>query len=433
MASPSPEQFEGLINSAVNHEAKLLTLGVIAVHAPKAFSQKQIYQEVMERQGLIPVWRQGVSGPIGYCENSLEPIGCLVQTTVPGHGSKQLKAFRANEFGASAGLAATGAMCKWSLDASNPSLQQIFGKTGARSGAASRAPMNRLRLLETVAFSADEWVSYPEIDKHSGIENPRKIVREYFSSNGGDGIYEIESRHKDYDPVIEILRLELLRDREESHTTKIMQALAIYAQGSNLHPPFTIRLSDMVNAVVEHFGATDADRIRRSIVGASKRGLSKGSPFRYAAKSHGNLSQDDQCAVRIKPEYLDTMCDFLERTEAIRLGQGTKSFHATAQEILDSPDKFAFLMEKARANSPNHLSIVEPERMTEEILSAVLASSNAANVTEIKAYLFERKVPHSTEGIRQELKKLTSQGKLEVMSPSRQTSGLLSKPTYRAP
>lgn len=161
--NPSREVFLGILGGVANHEAKLAVTALMA-HQPNTwFTSSSLFHEVMARQGDQPGWVMGRRGPIGYCEQSLEPVG-LVAKGVVASGDGQLTAFKANDdepHAVDMGHAMSGALLEWSLEFPDLSLQQTLGVT-AKKGK-FRTPEVRYRMYKALLDDFSQEISYTDI------------------------------------------------------------------------------------------------------------------------------------------------------------------------------------------------------------------------------------------------------------------------------
>ncbi|MEO8105312.1 MAG: hypothetical protein ABI602_03155 [Candidatus Saccharibacteria bacterium] len=126
-----------------NHEAKALTLLYLG-QADAALDRHQMGLGFGAWLGPTPPWKPAPGIPFGYCEQSFQPIGQVVQK--PARGPRDTAVgYELSESGRTRGLPLAGLLLDWSLRYPDVSLQNVFGPTFSLSQ--TRAPQHRLRVL----------------------------------------------------------------------------------------------------------------------------------------------------------------------------------------------------------------------------------------------------------------------------------------------
>lgn len=154
MAEATWDISRAIIDGVANHPGKLITLGVLGMEPNHLFTASDIgktfdgYQTDPAAGIVAPVW-ESKNNPFGYCQNSLRPIGLVVDGAVPHQKQlgKFVEAYKINRNGIEYGLPMVGGFLGWELDNPNESLQRILGSTNNAYDTESRAPSLRIGIL----------------------------------------------------------------------------------------------------------------------------------------------------------------------------------------------------------------------------------------------------------------------------------------------
>ena len=186
MQNPSPENSSSfsrdlklektadLLAGLGNHEAKLLTLLAMGLN-DHYLSGSQLGNKFRAFIGQDAEWIPSINVPFGYCQNSLEPLGHVVEGRVKGHRGPTV-AYKISEHGKKTGIPYAGLLAQWSLRYPEISLQQVFGPTHSKGEV--RAPESRIQLITELLTTPDLPLSLTDaIDTEPEYWEGRRYVR----------------------------------------------------------------------------------------------------------------------------------------------------------------------------------------------------------------------------------------------------------------
>lgn len=403
------EEFFRLLNAAGNHEAKLLTLGVIATH-DQWFSQKMIRTEMDSRQGPEPAWPQSISNAFNYCVNSLEPIGAVVKGVTAGRIG-QVDAYRATGFGRDYGLPIAGLFLQWSLDNADISLQQIFGTTSTTG--AVRAPQLRYKVYESILTSPHAHTSVTDI--YRDIEDAglhERTLYQAIETLDGQGIVDARSKIRTHNPKIRINDPNYRGLKHEfSELTPATQALyrslqAFYAQGLT-----EIQLQDLCDHSIATNPTADPAEIRYV---ANHTALNTDRHFPGVENIDEELIDFKKLTdIKLSEKFKKPISDLIAQVGSI--DEDRQLYARTAEDIVRDPSKFRSLMAKARrfSNSAHSHEDGWREALQNEVVRVVSAIGEVT-VSEVCGLMENNDKPLVARTVRNTLDALVEQGVLKV-------------------
>jgi len=145
-----PETVE-LLAGVGNHEAKALFLLYLSEN-PVLLSSRQMAAGFKEFVGQDTDWLPGHASLMQYCEDSLEPIGSVVEEPTK-NARGWARAYTISDYGQEVGVPAVGLLLDWSLRYPDVGLATVLGTS--LSPSERRAAEARVELL-TELLTADE-------------------------------------------------------------------------------------------------------------------------------------------------------------------------------------------------------------------------------------------------------------------------------------
>jgi hypothetical protein len=412
--TPTPEQYENIVNGLANHEAKLVTMAIVASHPDRAFSSSDIYTDVNGAQGASPGWRQAEGTSFGYLAKSLAPIGCVAKLHLD-TSAQPIEAYSATEFGKTTGLAASGALLDWSLRHENLSLQTILGTSQSRNN--NRAPSMRLTLLQSILTAPDGVVSLVEMEEkypHFDSRRARNSIR------GGGTIFEYNSSHESaYDPTFRIESSEYSGLRPFSSLQPARQAIyqgVRLLSGRGIERSSIVELTSLIAAEVPKADVVEVRQLLMQAVGHRNRreyGELPGLIFEDRAISTG-LGEGERTAIRIQAEHVEACKDLVKVFENLQSGRNALSYRNRARAIVASEELCALLMAKARSGSPRARALQRGTKAADEITRLLAAKSGQELFLEdIQKGLQENDIKLSRTTLRNALNQLALQGTID--------------------
>lgn len=150
-----------LLAAIGNHEAKAIVLG--GMERGTAYGITALHQLFLLPQGDNPAHKGAVNNQMQYCTDSFEAVGFVAKAQF----GESLK-YEITEKGENEGKALAGHLLEFSLSHPDMSLRQIFGLTKSPGHKEQRAPVDRLKILRTIANS-EEDLEAGDIEEKSGV------------------------------------------------------------------------------------------------------------------------------------------------------------------------------------------------------------------------------------------------------------------------
>ena len=400
-----------LLAGTGNHEAKLLTLAVIASQPDTYFSETKIYNELKNRQGEEPAWKLNKGVPFKYCLNSLEPIGAVVEGQAKG-SLGPIVAYKASEFGVNHGLPLAGALLDWSLKNPDFSLIQIFGSTNSKSEV--RSPEVRLRIYNELLTEPTGIVSYDGISdsfEDTGIEG--KIVYGQLRDMANLGVLKIKSVQVNYNPLIKIVNPNFVHVGIKFDDLK-PETKAIYRAMQSLHGQSKTEID--LNTLIG-----ESQRITPNInVHAARHKIPQS--LHYYSKNFPGLQlidrddvpEEKRTLVKLNPELTEPLTKLCSAVDNIFSGVNLGMYSKKASEIINDPQAFATLMAKVKQLSPNIVAQTEGREILGKRLNSIVNRLGRATLKEIRLELEKQGRPLTVEAARNALKPLVQAKLLNV-------------------
>jgi len=392
-------QFYDFLNGASNHELKLLTGAVILAYPDIAFSPALQRRALSDGQGDHEAWKIETSIPKNYCINSLEPIGAVVKTTIRGEQGALVTAFEAEPVHREVRLACIGTLLGWSLEYPDMSVQQVFGTTASHTNI--RAPEMRYRSYTALLtgndggtvksmFTSLEGKGYPN---YANMYTQLIRMQELGIIDLGtiDQNPEISMHHASYRTLI--------RGLENTFPA----AQAAYAAIEQFGQGQTTSVNEVVDTALAINPTINSVELRTMLIDGINKKV-------YSDPEH--IQRNPQrTAVTFAPAAKKPITELHERLEATRAGDYTGV--QTAEAILDDPQAFRSLVQKARSFSHLVKGKESGRKLLETQLVNLVTTTQGQSATELRDAL---KAQHGREiaerSLRDVLRDLVNSGKI---------------------
>lgn len=399
------EVFNNLINAISNHEVKLLVMAYMAAQPTHWFSLTGLKHEMSARQGETPAWSQDPTTTFDYIRWSLEPIGAVVKGRVAGR-DREVDAYMASEVGQKYGLAFAGELLSWSLEHSDISLQQIFGRTA--STAERRSPQTRFELYESILTSG-QAPSIRDITRSIDGHYPEANLEMSLRLLTEQGILEVFSTHQDeYNPTIQ---LDSTNMRVKNIINRSPESDAIHSVAHKLikEGVTSIQLIDLYNAVCKAFPDIDPMATERRLTASVLNPTSRSFPELKVVDRGGIVNGSSY--IKFSDNYKPAIEDLINRLETLSDGVNLDGSAGKAYEIISDKAKVRQLMAKAQKFSRTYRGITEGgSQELYDRITHIVARLGGITRKEINAQLEEEGKPFSSNTVSAALKKLVAQG-----------------------
>lgn len=327
-----------------NHEAKMLTAGIIFEQPDEQFTATDISKELLERQGDDPLWpdvKRSVG--LGYCQRSLLPGNYVTSSMIPGLRGHEVEAFQAAEQGRETTLALVGAMLQWSLDHPDVSVQELLATTSSRRE--ERSPQTRYKLYRTL-LDASEDMTMLDVCTALGATEERDFhrVKLHLYALRNAGFITIEEKKRDYSPLFKV------NPRDPTHQEPQLRRTsagvkAVY-EVLDAHAGEIVSLDDLVSKVMATHPEVDPvetrHKIIRSVYGRNRSGFAS-----LEALESQSMAERRFTAIRLNEDARPVIQSFHDVIEDVRQGDRLGYYTEQALVILNDEDLFAQLMGKA--------------------------------------------------------------------------------------
>jgi len=330
-------QFYDFLNGASNHELKLLTGAVILAYPDIAFSSALLRRALTDGQDDHEVWKIDVSIPRNYCVNSLEPIGAVVKTAIQGEQGTWVTAFEAEPDHREVRLACIGTLLGWSLEYPDMSVQQVFGTTASHSDV--RAPEMRYRSY-TALLTGNEGGTVKSMFALLEGKGYPNYANMYTQLIRMQELGIIDLRTTDQNPEIAMNHASyqtLIRGLEGTFPA----ARAAYAAIEQFGQAQTTTVNEIVTTALTIDPTINPVALRAMLIDRVNKKI-------YSDLEHVQHNPR-RTAVTFAPAAKKPITELRKRLEATRTGDSTGL--QMAEEILEDPEAFRTLVQKARSFS----------------------------------------------------------------------------------
>ncbi|HSW78476.1 MAG TPA: hypothetical protein VLF88_00445 [Candidatus Babeliales bacterium] len=403
------QKFFDLLNSAGNHEAKLLTAMVILSSPELSFSAWRIYREMIERQGSQVEWNVDRKLPIQYCSRSLEPIGTVVKGEVTNSRGNEVTVYSASEFGRMYGLGFCEVALGWSLDYPELPLIDVFGATNSKGDV--RSPEVRYQIYK-ILLDKPDGISVKELrDRldtigYEGLSDIKKKV----SMIAQNGLVTYQSKSSKHNPTFELASQDAMPS-ELPHSDRSIETKAVYAalRALGSEDETIVSLDQIIGMVTNLNPEADLVRVRRILIAAYAKDGS------FPVLSAYRRTSGERSNVKLNPDYKKAISELVERLEHFRQ-EPIEFLHAQkAGDIINNPELFSQLMAKARNSSRVYRSHTEPPSVFHQEMIAISTEVGPISISGLQRLLkskFNRKM--SADAIRETANRLAESGELTV-------------------
>jgi len=350
--------FDSAIDAVGNNPAKMVTLMILAEEPGKYHSSTMLDRAIMEVQGDDPGWPLLQNGrgtrnlPFSYCENSIEPIGMLVEGKIPAlRGKRLVSAFQINQAGLEVDVPLSGAFLGWELGYEETSSQQLLGSTNSRDRS-GRMPSLRTKIYEQLLAASDDGMSHAQLRQALGETAGRFM--QLIPNLRDAGIIDVTERYDPQDRKVTLhepnfmnLRIAGPRVHPETHAIfDVVQQLVDQAKTK-------MTGQDFLDAVTEAYPAYGQRAVWERLTiarAADKMRFVEVAPFEGDTDQHTNIT--------VAPSYQEPIVALLTTIRSLKTNPAYRdSAQEQAYEIIRSPELVSELMAKARANSAHANSL----------------------------------------------------------------------------
>ena len=136
------EELGNLIAAFGNHEAKALLL--LEMRPGEYYGISALHALHVEAQGDAVAYEGDIQNQIGYCDQSLEPIGMVARSRVA-----ETRQFGLTDYGVEIGQPIAALLLDFAAE-HNLSLAALFGQTQTSSAGGRRSPLTRLKVMQSI-------------------------------------------------------------------------------------------------------------------------------------------------------------------------------------------------------------------------------------------------------------------------------------------
>lgn len=344
-------QYEGLLVSVANHEAKALTIAYMASQGEGYVGTSNELDEAMLRvQGPQPGWKQGNGVAFTYCELSFEPIGAVAKSSIISHGGSPTLAYGLTDLGKEQALAMSGLVLDWSLRYPKVSIQTILGATQSKTS--NRSPLYRIASLESIVTAKEGGVAFEDIEGDHPEMPGIRTVTETFKNSAISKILDIRTNQVGYNPVLKIvdpnyngrrpfaqLKIERKAIYEAMHEAKITRGLGQIALGD---------LVELTAQLQPEVATKDIRAILMQAISPSRVAL---PGLQVVEESTSQLGSNKSSRLSIKPEYSDAVASLLNELHMFQSGHNHEPYRQRALAIVGNSQLSSKIMRKAFENS----------------------------------------------------------------------------------
>ena len=355
------QELQAFLNGVANHEAKLLTAGLLLASPDEWFTRARLYHAVKDHQGEHPGWETLTYGhPISYCQESLEPIGMVVKEMITGQRGSMVVAYKAVENRNDDYLALIGMLSDWSLKYPNRSLQRVLGNTASKGDA--RSPQIRYQIYLDLLTSPND-VSAMDITRSIDADDYKDAnsVTRQIQMLRDNGIVELDSKSVHYDPIIHI--------NDPTYRSKVIpfenvsaETQAVYKIVAERGKNEGLLLSELIVAALEHNPTLNITRLRQKVLAGAGNGTG------FAGLEIIDEEDAKSSHVALEGSIEQSIRELCEGLESIKSGQEINGYAKRAREILNDPISFSALMAKGMRFSASHNGNVEGRQQLQDNL-----------------------------------------------------------------
>lgn len=394
------ESFSAYLNGVANHEPKLFTAALVLQTPDEWFTGHILKQRTTAMQGSEPAWRMHEGTLFGYCHDSLEPIGAVVEGTVTGQrAGRQVRAVRAAENPEPA-LALTSVLLDWSLRNPNIALQYIFGGNNSRSE--TRAPYLRHQIYGLL-LDADRTLGIHDITESPSFADSKvhSAVRKNIFDIEHRGIFEVDSKIRRYDPDITILSADFAGTMRH-HPSTSATCQAVYGAMRTIGEGTTVSLCEFLDKVYETNPEADM-KVARAFVLHARNGANLPG---LRVEGH-----DVRGTVRFSPGYEAPIGELRTNLEAARDPANHDHYHSLLRDLMNDPEAVSTLFAKARTFS---YSSKTKETPTSEFVLDIIRQLGRATTREMSHFATDQGRSLTPAAIQQVLKVHVERGLVAV-------------------
>jgi Fe2+ or Zn2+ uptake regulation protein len=405
------ESFYAIHNALGNSEAKMITLGAIALHEGAPLIKSEIHNDVIARQGPVPAWKLAHGVPFQYCQSTLNPNGLLVQSEREGKKTPKLvPAFEISPFGAKWGMSYTGAVAPWSIEHDDISLFQLFGATNTTGSL--RSPEVRHRIWTEIVTSSNDPSYNQIINAIANEEISPMTIYEAIHNMVRIGLMKAISVYdKDFDPRLEIVSPYYAKSSiafsQLNHLTQLNYHALQNLSESGISKP---KLSEIVETAILIDPSIDTANFRSRIM----HGLTKKNQSTYGLKAldREGLEQNQKSKLTVESELLLAVQSLLDLMDNARQPKFRDSFITKAKQFLSNPPQVAALMKKAKDNSPYQRGHEEGSLAVSSKILSILSILGETSLMDIQDMLQEQGEYYSILTLRTALNHLVQSTKI---------------------
>lgn len=386
----SDETMGRLISAFGNHEAKALTL--LIMDSGQLYNSSQLHRRFVDSQGREPGWVTGHSRELGYCSQSLSPIGLVVREELQqGTGEYGYRLSKPGENGAISGEDArllAALLLDFSSRYPDISLIDLFGSTQSSikdketTEEITRSPINRWKIFLELVTSNLTQMSQADLEKGTLIPqgilidhlielSRKKIINyEYVDKGKPYTYYILAPDHPDIAPV------SYLR-----YTIPTQRFFKILSE----NPGKKLTTEEIINVYIDRY---DPEKTLqdKTLEAYATRILNHLNNLGYAQK--GEFGVAAHSAITITPEKQAMLLDLLTLLD--RFQDQDPGILLQAGELLrklwSDGATVSTLMKKAHDHSP---AVKKRDRkITMSYIGAILQADPEATTREVQEQLF---------------------------------------------
>lgn len=382
-----------LLAAVGNHEAKSLAAATVNAQPGRWFSINQLRDELVTRQGAPAEWPINSGTVADYCAQTLVPLGAVIQERFMYKGRSTL-AFHATKFGMEKGLPFNGGTFEWSLEHPRHSVQKLLGIT-AVSGEYIRGPVfSYLIMRELVSRQDGGEVSMASVSSSlTGVASHSTAMRKHLNRLEDEELAVVRTNMQNYNPIFEIdddkLRAIVL-------TSPVSLAVRTICEQSDSRE---MSLQQLLDAASKNHPEVPLQKVRllmNAVVALHK------LPFLKVTNRNG--TPIDHSTVELTDEGKRIIGDFIEMMEA-SINDDDAHFRDFALKVVESPEKYGTLMDKARRTS----NFANPVANKELIIS-VLENHGSLTISALRENLASQGYKVGTASLSRYMRQMAEEG-----------------------
>jgi hypothetical protein len=407
-----------LLASVGNHEAKALFLLYLA-QDPTMRTKRQMRRGFSEFIGDGADWVPSHTSLEQYCDNSLGPIGSVVEGRVD-NPRGLAKGFEISEYGLEIGVPTAGLLLDWTLRYPVIGLSTVFGATVSPSE--KRAATTRINLFEKLTMTDEGELAVATVahsgerDHHSVPTYKRKMDAAAYGIKSliDAGIIQQESVYESNTSIIDIIDANPVVQHGPERTA-LTSAIYDYIHDVAGEGKSSFIYEDCFRYVQAKLSVTEPHATISSIRNGIASAFSMSDRIKGTRK-RTTYNDGDMTKVTLRPEFIEPLREItsivngLAQRDTVLLAKGNQLAYAISN---DTASKLA-IMEKAQRFS-SHVNALSVEVTMKQVLGILATSESPIAGTDLaRRYREEYRRPFSQAALTDIMRRLVEKNEVAV-------------------